>query len=100
MNRQRSGNGTGLVNLRIVVAAVGLACCLASAGAAQSDPCIGDCDANRTVSVGELIRGVNIALERTPLGECAALDRGGDGRITIDELIGAVGAALGGCHAG
>jgi len=60
-------------------------------------PCPGDCDGGGAVSVDELIRGVNIALGNTPVGDCPAMDDDGSGDVTVAELIRAVNAALGGC---
>ncbi len=59
--------------------------------------CAGDCDGNGAVSIAELIRAVNIALEITDVANCRAADVNGDGRVTIAELIRAVGSALDGC---
>jgi hypothetical protein len=52
--------------------------------------CVGDCDDNQTVTVSELVTGVNIALERSPVTACLALDRDGDARVTVAELVTAV----------
>jgi len=49
------------------------------------------------VTVVELIRAVSIALETLPLDACSAIDRNGDGRATINELLQAVNNALGDC---
>jgi hypothetical protein len=59
--------------------------------------CIGDCDGNGSVSIGEILTGVTIALGTTTVEACSGLDSNGDGRVTITELVGAVGAALHGC---
>jgi cysteine-rich repeat protein len=59
--------------------------------------CIGDCDANGRVTVDDLIRGVRIALDLTPVSACRAIDVNGDARVTIDELVSAVGVLLGVC---
>ena len=59
--------------------------------------CAGDCDDGGSVTVDELVRAVNIALERIELGECDAVDVDGDGQASINELVLAVNAALGGC---
>lgn len=59
--------------------------------------CPGDCDRDGTVSVGELVTGVNIGLGNTPLTACPAFEANGDGRLTIDELLAAVGSGLAGC---
>jgi protocatechuate 3,4-dioxygenase beta subunit len=59
--------------------------------------CAGDCSNDGTVTVDELVRGVNLSLG-TPSGEqCAAFDRDGNRLVTIDELVAAVNGALGGC---
>lgn len=50
--------------------AVGLRCAPRPASAI----CIGDCDGNASVSVSELVRGVNIALGTQDAEACAALD--------------------------
>lgn len=59
--------------------------------------CAGDCNADGTVSISELIRAVNLALGRGALGECAAADSNGDEQVRITDLIAAVNAALAGC---
>jgi hypothetical protein len=61
--------------------------------------CTGDCDGNGRVLVNELVLGTNIALNRAPLAQCQRLDRDGNLRATVDELVDAVGAALRGCLA-
>jgi hypothetical protein len=50
----------------------------------------GDCDANGCVTVNELVLGVNIALERSDIGDCRAFDLDGDGSVRVDELVMAV----------
>jgi hypothetical protein len=59
--------------------------------------CACDCDGDGRVTISELIRAVNIALERQPLEACAAADRNRDGRVAINEIIAGVAASLGGC---
>lgn len=59
--------------------------------------CVGDCTADRAVTVDELIKGVNIALGNVPLGTCTAFDPNRDKQVTIDELLAAVNRALNGC---
>jgi hypothetical protein len=49
------------------------------------------------VSVADLIVGVNIALGNQPVDNCPAFDVGGDGLVTIGELIQGVNNALNGC---
>jgi hypothetical protein len=59
--------------------------------------CLGDCDDSGTVTVGELVTGVNIALGAGALASCQALDADGDEQVAIAELIRAVGYLLEGC---
>ena len=61
--------------------------------------CVGDCDGNGEVTVNELITGVNIALDSTPLSTCPSFDSNGDGAVTVDELIFSVHEVLFGCAA-
>ena len=50
-----------------------------------------------SVTVNELILGVNIALGSADVGDCEAFDENGDGMVGINELITAVNNALDGC---
>ena len=59
--------------------------------------CSGDCSGDGTVTVNELVLGVNIALSAVALSECASFDVDGDGAVAINELIAAVNSALNGC---
>lgn len=60
--------------------------------------CVGDCDEGGTVTVNELVTGVNIALSRAPLDSCASFDSSGDEQVVVNELIVAVANALRGCR--
>ncbi len=60
-------------------------------------PCPGDCDGNDIVAVDELVVGVSIALGRLPIERCPSCNLDGDGQARIEELVGAVNAALKGC---
>jgi len=60
-------------------------------------PCLGDCNHDGTVTVDELVGGVNMALGSSPVGTCPAFDNNEDGKVTIDELVEAVNAAINGC---
>ncbi|MEO8605258.1 MAG: PEP/pyruvate-binding domain-containing protein, partial [bacterium] len=60
--------------------------------------CSGDCDDDKVVGIAELITVVNVALGRAQLVTCQNGDRNGDGMVSIDELVGAVGHALEGCQ--
>jgi hypothetical protein len=46
------------------------------------------------VNIEDLIIGVNIALDLQPISACPAFDVNGDGKVTIEELILAINAAL------
>jgi hypothetical protein len=59
--------------------------------------CVGDCRADGTVSVDDLVTGVAIALGTQALERCLSLDAGDDDRVTIDDLVLAVNNALKGC---
>ncbi len=59
--------------------------------------CAADCNGDNMVEVSELITATNIALGLLPLDACLLADHNFDGAITIDELVAAVAAALGGC---
>jgi len=59
--------------------------------------CSGDCDGDGKVTVSELIRGVNIALEKQPLEVCPEFDTNGMGSVEVAELVQAVSASLYGC---
>jgi hypothetical protein len=59
--------------------------------------CVGDCHGNGSVSVDELVRGVEILLGNAALAACTAIDVDGNGRVTVDELVLAVSSALNGC---
>jgi hypothetical protein len=59
--------------------------------------CAADCDADGTVSIEELLRAVQIGVGDAYFLVCPAADRDRDLRVTIDELIGGVNAALAGC---
>ncbi len=59
--------------------------------------CAGDCDTDGTVTVDELLRGVDIALGNQALAVCPAIDTSGDLAVSVDEIIQAVTTALEGC---
>ena len=56
--------------------------------------CVGDCGGDGTVTVNELIVGVNIALGSQGLETCPVFDCNGNGELTINCLIRAVEASL------
>ena len=55
---------------------------------------VGDCDRSGSVTINELIEGVNILLGLAPVSECRPFDRVVDGRVTVDELVRGVRNAL------
>jgi hypothetical protein len=61
-------------------------------------PCVGDCNADLRVSVGELVVGVEMGLGLDDVDRCPAIDFFADGVVTIEELLLAVGAAKQGCR--
>jgi hypothetical protein len=61
--------------------------------------CRGDCNDDGTVSVDEMVTGVNIALGTAMLDECPQFNCNGNGLVTVDCLVRAVNAALKGCGA-
>lgn len=65
--------------------------------AAPSEACVGDCDDSGTVTVDELVLGVNIALDLLPARRCQPIDCHSTGVVTVDCLVQAVNAALSGC---
>ena len=59
--------------------------------------CSGDCNLDLSVTVDEVIAGVNLALGTAPLAACVAADVDGDGAVTVNEVIAAVNRALDSC---
>ena len=64
-----------------------------------TQPRSGDCNFDQTVTVNELITGVNIALGTSPVDACIEADVNGDGEVAINEILTAVNAALSGVPA-
>jgi len=67
------------------------------ANATAGETCVGDCQSNGTVTIGDILTMVNIALGNTPVTACNAGDANHDGQITVDEILTAVNNALEGC---
>lgn len=63
----------------------------------ESRLCAGDCDNDGVVRVNELVRGVNIALNRAAVEDCPQLDTNASGTVTVDELVTAVNRLVHGC---
>ena len=72
-----------------------LTTCAAASGATM---CTGDCDDSGQVTLDELVRSVDAALQTGP-NDCANCDRNGNGVISVDEIIAAVNSAVDGCPA-
>jgi hypothetical protein len=70
----------------------------ASAGAVAAGDCAGDCDADRSVTVAELVTLINVALGELEVDDCLAGDANGNGAIEVDDLIAAINQALFGCR--
>lgn len=88
------GAALSLVDHPILYAATG------AAGVQELEigaPCAGDCNGDGVVDIGDLIKGVNVALGRAGVDQCAAMDTSNDGTVTVSELIVAVNRALRGC---
>jgi hypothetical protein len=66
-------------------------------GTAIAQICPGDCNEDREVSAGELIRAVHIALGSRPLSICPNADKDGDGSVSIGDLVAAVSSSLFAC---
>ena len=60
--------------------------------------CVGDCNHSQSVTVNELVNGVNITLGKLTIESCRAFDGNNDQQVTVDELVQAVGNALDGCR--
>lgn len=69
----------------------------ATTTATSAVACAGDCNDNGLVAIDELVRGVNIALDRTAVEMCPNSDQNRDGSVTVNELVLAVNNALRGC---
>lgn len=59
--------------------------------------CVGDCGLDGSVTVNEVIRGINVLLGTSSVGSCNAVDPDADGAVTVDEIQRAVIASLKGC---
>jgi hypothetical protein len=82
---------------RFGLGVLGLCLTLSASGAWAGVPCTGDCNGDDTVTIDELVEGVNIALGMGRLDQCPAFDCNGDGTVTVDCLVKAVNTALDGC---
>lgn len=80
------------------VAAALMTCIIASAARTSADDaCTGDCDGVGTVTIDEIVLGVNILLGKADHTQCTRMDRNVDRTVSIDEIVAAVGSLLSGC---
>lgn len=63
----------------------------------QAWPCPADCDDDGEPSPADVAEAVRIALAGAAIDGCRAMDRNGDGVLTIDEMVDGVGVMLAGC---
>ncbi len=59
--------------------------------------CVGDCNDDGVVTVGELIAGVTILLGNAAVSTCPVFERDGGGTVTVSDLVAAVNNLLFGC---
>src|SRR6185369_6714744 len=59
--------------------------------ATGSSACAGDCNDDSVIRVNELVTATNIATGAATLDRCPSVDANLDLRVTVDELVGAVG---------
>ena len=74
-------------------------CLLVSPLRSGAQGCGGDCNDDGAVSIGDLITAVNILFGRAAIETCRAVDADGNGIVTVNELVAAVGNGLRGCPA-
>lgn len=77
--------------------AVPVASCIGGSCIAPLPTCAGDCDETGSVVVGEVVRCVNVALDRAVPSSCVACDADGDGNVGVTDLVTSVNDLLGGC---
>ena len=83
--------------LLTLCAALASTAAIVPAAPAAAQTCEGDCNGDRSVAIGEIIRGVRIAFGDASIGDCRAMDGDGNGAVGINELVAAVNRALQGC---
>jgi hypothetical protein len=59
---------------------------------------VGDCQADGTVTIDDLVAMINVALGDAMISACEPGDKNRNGVITVDEIIKAVDNALHGCE--
>lgn len=73
-----------------------LLCAALVTGRARAE-CAGDCDDDGTVTVRELLIGVNIVLGKLPLSDCSRFDGDSDGTVSVSDLVKSIENALTAC---
>lgn len=81
--------------LRSTAVALNVLAALALPAPGMAQECAGDCDSDSVVGVNELVLCMNIALGDGRVGDCDSCDSSQDGEVTVEELVAAVGSALG-----
>jgi hypothetical protein len=81
---------------RLGAIATGLALCGVLASATSAQTCVGDCSRTGTVTIGDLIVAVNVALGIRPGTSCPAVQNN-LGDVDVTQLVQAVDNALNGC---
>jgi hypothetical protein len=68
--------------------------CAGAPCSSRLPPKQGDCNEDLQVSIDELVKGVNIALDHAPLADCPRFDMNDTGLVTIAQLIAAVSSSF------
>ena len=82
---------------RKAACSIALLLVLALAGAADAQPCAGDCNRDGQTSIDEAVFGIGMLLRDLPLDECPDLDSDTDGSLGMSDLVRAVSDAAFGC---
>ena len=61
------------------------------------EACSGDCDASGQVDLADIVALVRIDLGAAPYQPCSGVDRSGDERVQVDEIVAAVNRSRAGC---
>ncbi len=86
-----AGCGLGWI---LTLGALGFGPILYPLSIGRAAQCPGDCSADGTVTVDEIVTLVLIALLQREVGVCLPADTNGDGQVTVDEIVRAVRALL------
>jgi len=94
---RRSRQGHLLIGAALAVATCAASNPAACAAVTANPACVGDCNGDGTVTVDELLIGVNIVLEQELPAACPAFTTDVNGAVSVDTLIVAVNHLLSGC---